>query len=290
LAIDPGPMVRRRQLGSALRRYRNAANLSVKEAAERLMCSPSKISRIETAHRNATPRDVRDLCNIYGITDEIVRKELMDLARESRERGWWQDADLDPALETLIGMEGAATTIREYECLTLPGLLQTRDYAEAIFNAWHPDDSSTRQPAVDIRLKRQQILAGPTRPHFHVVIDEAVVRRVVGGPDAMNQQVNHLIRLLESSVIQLQIIPFSAGAHIGMNNGFTILEFADAAFPVAGSSASAVVYVEGIVGDDYNDRTNDVRQYIAAFSRLSATALPAPRTLDLLRTLVRETS
>jgi transcriptional regulator with XRE-family HTH domain len=284
---DPGPMVRRRQLGSALRRYRNAAGLSVKEVAERLLCSPSKISRIETAQRNATLRDVRDLCDMYGISDEIIRKELMDLARDSRERGWWQEANLDAALETLIGMEGAASAIREYENLALPGLLQTRDYALAMLRAWRPSgDSAARLPAIDVRMRRQEILARESRPTFHVVLDEAAVRRVVGGTEVMGAQITHLIELMESSVVQLQLIPFTAGAHVGMNNGFTILEFTDAAIPVS-DSTSSVVYVEGAFEDTYNDRISEVRRYTAAFTSLSAQALPEIDTLDLLRTLVR---
>jgi transcriptional regulator with XRE-family HTH domain len=283
---DPGPMVRRRQLGSTLRRYRNDAGMSVKEVAELLLCSPSKISRIENAQRNATLRDVRDLCNIYGIINEARQKELMLLARESRERGWWQDSNLDPALETLIGLEGAAKKVKEYESLLVPGLLQTRDYAQAILSAFHPGDPIIRQPAAaDVRIRRQQILAGESRPDFNVVLDEAALHRAVGGKDVMRLQIEHLINMAESAVVQLQVIPFSTGAYIGMINGFTILSFAEVTQPIEESIVPTVVYVEGATGDTYHDRPGEVEQFVDAFARLHEQAMSPSDTLKLLRGL-----
>jgi transcriptional regulator with XRE-family HTH domain len=284
---DPGPLVRRRQLGSTLRKYRIDAGLSVKEVAERLLCSPSKISRIENAQRNATLRDVRDLCNMYGILDELEQKNLMGLARESRERGWWQNSNLDPALETLIGMEGAAKVISEYEPLLVPGLLQTRDYAEAILDAIHPGDPIIRQPAaVDVRVKRQQILASASRPAFNVVLDEAALHRTVGGPAVMRMQIGHLMEMAESSIVRLQVVPFSKGAYIGMNSGFTILEFAEPAVPPEESVVPAVVYVEGLTEDTYHDRSSEVGQFVDAFGWLRVQALSPTDTLKILRAMI----
>nr|BFE76846.1 hypothetical protein GCM10020092_101470 [Actinoplanes digitatis] len=147
---------------------------------------------------------------MYGITDEVLQKELMGLARESRKRGWWQDANLDPSLVTLIGMEGAAKVISEYETLTIPGLLQTRDYAEAIRNVFDLDGTAARHPAVvDVRMRRQQILATTPRPTYNVVLDEAALHRAVGGPGVMRMQIEHLVEMAGMSVVEIQVIPFS---------------------------------------------------------------------------------
>lgn len=283
---DPGPMVRRRQLGNLLRRYRNDAGLSVKDVAGALLCAPSKISRIETAQRNATQRDVRDLCNLYGLSDPGIKDELMTLARDSRERGWWKEAGLDPALETLIGMEGAATVISEYQTLSLPGLLQIREYADAILEAWRPGDPFMRHPAVDVRMRRQKVLQGIDPPKLDVILDEAALHRFVGGREVMQMQLKHLAEVAESHTVRIQVIPFSAGAHIGMNNGFTVLDFRPPMPPFAESPMPAVVYVEGIAGDAYYDRPQDVQQYVSAFVRLKEKALSPTGTLQLLRSLI----
>lgn len=286
---DPGPMVRRRQLGSALRRYRGQAGMTVNNVAERLLCSPTKISRIETAQRNASLRDVRDLCDIYGISDEKVREQLMDLARGSRERGWWwQDSNLDPALETLIGMEGSAYALSEFEPLALPGLVQTRDYADAILNTWLPDDPAGRELAVDVRMKRQKLLGADSRPVIHVVLDEAALRRVIGDPTVMRKQLEHLIDLVSGSTISLQVIPFLAGAHLGMSNGFTILEFSQSKILAADPAIPAVVYAETLTGGVYFDQSAIVQAYVEAFTRLRAQALTVDESFVLLRAVTRE--
>jgi transcriptional regulator with XRE-family HTH domain len=280
-------MVRRVQLGAALRRYRGAAGLSIKEVADRLLGSSSKITRIEKGQRNPTLRDVRDLCEIYGIP-EGAAQQLMELARESRERAWWQEADLDPALQTLIGMEGSAKAISEFEALALPGLLQTQEYANAVLDVWIPEDSDRQQKALDVRMRRQEIFREEAPPEMRVVVDEAALRRVVGGRSVMRRQLDHLSTLVADSAVQIQVISFAAGPHLGMNNGFTVLEFGRAASPVGEPAIPAVVYVETLDDMTYLDQPAQVQRYLDAFKRLSAQALPVDESAVLLRSVARE--
>lgn len=141
---DPGPMVRRRQLSMLLHRYRLAAGLSAKEVAERLYEAPSKVTRIEKGQRLATVRDIVDLCRIYGLTDE-TREHLTGLAKGSRQREWWHGLHLSPATQTLIGMEGSAESILEYELALFPGLLQTSNYADSVLRTWYPDPDKRKE-------------------------------------------------------------------------------------------------------------------------------------------------
>jgi len=285
---DPGPVVRRRQLGAALRGYRLEAGKTVKDVAEHLLCSQAKISRIETAQRNASLRDVRDLCDLYGISDAQVREELMGLARGIRERAWWNEEDLDPALETLIGMEGSATNIKEFEPLALPGLLQTRDYAEAILAVYLPDDQLGQKTAVDIRMRRQQILEDRSPVTISVVLDEAALRRPVGGVAVMRRQLEHLLHLIEMQVVEIRAIPFSAGAHVGISGGFTILEFARPTSPAAEPIVPAVVYFESFYSGTYLDQPAAVQEHLAAFSKLQNQALNNRETLELVKSMLHE--
>jgi transcriptional regulator with XRE-family HTH domain len=284
---DPGPLVRRRQLGAALRSYREAAGLSAKDVAERLLSAPSKISRIETAQRNASLRDVRDLCEIYDIRDEAVRRQLMDLARGSRERGWWQGVELPPALESLIGMEGSAVTISEFELALVPGLLQTRDYAMALLEIYLPD-SDAREAFVDIRMRRQEIFKSDSPPALNVVLDEAVLHRKIGGSAVMHKQLSHLAYLISERHVELRVIPFSAGAHWAMLGGFTILEFAPPGGLGQGSSASSVVYSESYGPGAFIDQNALVQQYLSAFAKNRALAQPPVASLDMLRSVIRD--
>jgi transcriptional regulator with XRE-family HTH domain len=280
-------MVRRRQLGTALRQYRHAAAMSVTEAATRLLVAPSKISRIENAQRNASVRDVRDLCDIYGITDESVRTQLMDLARGSRERAWWQDANLAPAVQTLIGIEGAARQIREFEALVVPGLLQTRDYAEAVTPSYLFDDQAVRRGTIDARMRRQEVFDQDNPPDVDVILDESVLRRAVGGPDVMREQIRRLIDLAGTPCVTLRVIPFSAGAHVSMTGGFTILEFAPPDVPAVTQSLQAVVYVETLNGSTYYDQPDILALHSEAFATLSQQALGEQDSVQIMEAVRR---
>ncbi|MBL7256356.1 helix-turn-helix domain-containing protein [Paractinoplanes lichenicola] len=283
---DPGPMARRRQLGAALRQHRLDAHLSVREAAHALLCSPSKISRIETSQRKASLRDVRDLLNLYGITNEEYREQLMTLARESRESAWWRKYRLNPTLEKFVGLESSATKISDYQFGIVPGSLQSRDYAKAIIEPWVINDPEALAEAVEVRMTRQEFLdaSGTT---LHAVIDEAVLHRTVGGTDVMRGQIGKMIELAESGFVALQAIPFDAGAHLGMNSGFTVLQFegphmSDSPYPVAD-----VVYLEDLGDGQWLDQPAEVKRYLGAFDRLRSTALPTIETIDFMKSFYR---
>jgi transcriptional regulator with XRE-family HTH domain len=276
---DPGPMARRRQLGSILKQYRLDADMSIREVADQLLCSPSKISRIETAQRNVLLRDVRDLCNVYGLTDNAIREKLMRLARESRESAWWQEYDISPTLLRYVGLEGSASQISDYQLGTIPGLLQTQDYARAVLEAWVTDPAALKQ-GVDVRMARQQFLSDNL--DLRAVIDESAVRRMVGGANVMRGQLDRLIELTGNSRVDLRVIPFTVGAHQGMVSGFTVLRFAMSMPSDEVSTMSDVVFLEGIADGIYLEQPNDVEQYMRAFERLQSIALKPASTAKLL--------
>ncbi|XVU27172.1 helix-turn-helix domain-containing protein [Actinoplanes sp. CA-054009] len=280
ISVGPGPMVRRQQLGATLRKYRLEAELSVREVADHLMCHPAKISRMENAKRNISPRDVRDLCGLYRISDPAVRDQLMRLARESRESAWWQQFDLSPAQEKFFGIEGAADRISDFQIGAVSGLLQTRDYATAIVDASIPENPVKVKNIVDMRMMRQEFVG--LNADYRSILDESALRRAVGGPAVMRDQINHLVTLMRSSGINLRIIPFSHGAHQGMVSGFTLLQFDDSATEPLAPAMSDVVYLEGLMDGVYLDRVEDVADYVAAFERLESIALSTAETIDFL--------
>lgn len=282
---DPGPMVRRRQLALALRTFRGRAGLSVADAATAILSASSKISRIESAQRGATLRDVRDLAAAYRIPDDI-RDQLMHLARESRQRAWWSEWGLDPALENLIGMEGAAKRIREFEPLLIPGLLQTPAYASAVSEAYRGTDERAKKVVYESRMRRQHILDGESPPGLRVVLDEAALRRAVGGPAVMREQILHLIALVEEQKATIEVIRFSAGIHVGTLNGFIILEFDQPIPGVPELEMPGIVYVETLGGGTYIDQPAEVKKHLSWFADLSKLALSPSASRDFLRTLV----
>jgi transcriptional regulator with XRE-family HTH domain len=280
---NPGPMARRRQLGEALRRHRFDAGMTVVEVAKHLLCHPSKISRLENSQRNASLRDVRDLASIYGLTDE-TRALLMRLAQESRESAWWHNHDLPPALERIVGLESSAARISEYQIAAVPGLLQTRDYADAMLRMRGPDGRWVTNEALDVRMARQEYLAESTRLRF--IVDEAVVRRVVGSTEIMRNQVDHLIRVASTSRVEIQAIPFMRGAQRGMVGSFTVLEFDGPAFDAPELSVPDTVYIEGIGLSEIAslEKPDDVEGYVNAFNALRAMALTPEDTIPFLKT------
>jgi transcriptional regulator with XRE-family HTH domain len=284
----PGPLVRRRQLGAALRQHRIDAGLSLSDAARQLLCSPSKISRIESAQRNISARDVRDLIGIYRLTDPAVRKNLMRLVEESREAAWWGAFDLfpsSPAYERLIGLEAAATTIHNYEIGAIPGILQTPEYSAAVVGAW-TDDRAVIQNAVEVRAARQRFMSADTQLNF--VVDESAFRRPVGGAETMRAQILKLIGLGTGTRISFQVIPFSAGAHQGMVTGFIVLQFSNSISDESAAGMSDVVYLEGVVEPAFLDQPDEVDGYLKAFRTLQSKALSPQETLSFLQGVLRD--
>jgi len=267
------PTLRRRELGLKLRALRNDLGLTVEQVAERLLCSPSKVSRMETGQRGATLRDVRDLCGIYGVTDESQIADLMELAREGKQQGWWQSYGLDYA--TYIGLEEAAVSLRYFQSSLVPGILQTPDYARVVHGAGIQHYAPGRiDDHVDVRMRRQRLLTRNPPLKVSAVLDEAVVRRVIGGSAVMAAQLHHLAEVAKLPSVTIQVIPFGGGAHPALDNMFDIMEF--------GESAPGVVYVEGLMGLIYIERPQDVSRYLQVFENLRAAALTPKESIELI--------
>jgi transcriptional regulator with XRE-family HTH domain len=280
VANSTSPTVRRRELSALLRELRRKSGLTVDEVAERLLCSAAKISRIETGHRSVSLRDVRDLCDVYGVSDQEQRDRLMNLARESKERAWWQDYDLP--YSTYIGLEAAASSISDYGSGTFPGLLQTEAYARALIEAGLPKVSAeAMNQRVEARLIKQDLLKRDNPPRFWTILDEAVLHREIGGPAVMKAQLEHVVDATRLPNITVQIIPYTAGAHPALGSVFVILEFSE-------PTISSVVYVEGLVGNLYLERPADLDRYKHVFENLQATALSPPDSIRLIERIARE--
>lgn len=271
------PTVRRWELGQSLRRMREHAGLKIEEVAEQLGCSPSKISRLETASRGALPRDVRDLCRLYG-ADHDSEARLLELTRESRQPAWWQAYDeVASRGATYLGLEEAASSITSYQTIRIPGLLQVPEYSRAYMRGVIPtlSDDAVEQ-FVDSRRERQRLLDRDPRLDYWVILDEAVLHREVGGRAVMQAQLEHLLQLARRQRITLQIVPFSAGAHAGMEGSFTLLRF-------PADSMADLIYVESRSGQFFLSRESELLVYRDVLDHLRATADSLSRSLDLVQ-------
>ena len=267
------PTVRRRRLAAELRRLREAADMTIDDVAEQLECSASKVSRIETGQVGVTPRDARDMLAQYQVTGEPL-EALVQLARDARKKGWWH-AYSEVFTGAFVGLEAEAATLRSYQALLIPGLLQTEDYMRPVFRAGRPDAPEAEiERRVAARLERQKLLEDRDPPQFWTVIDEAVIRRPVGGREVMAGQLRHLVKLASSLPnLTLQVLPFSAGAHAGMEGPFLILGFPEKADP-------DVVYVENTTAMGYLEEPEDIDRYTLMFDHLRAAALSPDDTLN----------
>jgi transcriptional regulator with XRE-family HTH domain len=267
------PTVRRRELGALLRKLRTEKGLTVEQAAEELMFSMSKLSRMETGHGVATPRDIRDVCSLYEVTDEAERERMLKLAAEGKQAGWWQSYDLP--YSTYVGLEAEATAISDFQSSVVPGLLQTADYARAGHEGAMPRLSSEEiERRIEAKLTRQALLGQDEPPAFSAVLDEAVLHRMVGGPAVMSAQLGRLIEAANRPKVTIQVIPFTLGAHPGVESNFNILEMP--------SPTPGVVFVEGLVGSIYLERSEELTRYRQIFERLQAIALSPKDTIALI--------
>lgn len=260
------PTARQRELGTLLRGLRNERGMTVEEVAAKLLCSTTKISRLETAARRPSLRDVRDLCALYEV-GESTSDELMSLAREAREPSWWthyEDLNLDP----LIGLEQEATAITCYSMYYMPGLLQTEEYATGIIKTVAPKmDSQIVQQRTEARMRRQQMLDEDSRPRYNVLLDELVIRRGVGGASLMAAQLDKVLETIRSGKATVQIIPFSAGAYAAADGYFVLLEFDE------DSNLWPIVYIEGLADNQYLQRRSDIARYRETIDYLRDRAL-----------------
>jgi transcriptional regulator with XRE-family HTH domain len=272
------PTLRRRELGALLRTLRTEQGLTVEQVAEHLLCSPSKVSRMETGHRGATLRDVRDLCDLYGVSDPAERDRMMQLARESRLQGWWQSYDLQ--YSTYVGLEAEAISIHCFQSAVIPGLLQTRDYARAGHDVAIPRFPDAQiDHAIEAKLTRQRILTKENPPDFAAVIDESALRRVTGSSLIMAEQLDKLLQSTERPNVTLQVLPFDAGTHPALESNFNIVE-------LPGPTAD-VVFVEGLSGSTYLERDVDLDLYRKVMARLQSLALSSADTIELVKEVLR---
>ena len=271
--------VLRMLLGAQLRRFREAADVTPELAGYEIRASPSKISRLEKGRVGLKARDVADLLTLYGVADEQVRAEFLELAGRSGEPDWWTKyRDVLPGwFETYLGLESAAATIRGFEAQFVHGLFQTADYARAVTllprTAAMPAQEAERRVA--LRLKRQDLLRRPDPPRVWVVMDEAVLRRPVGSLAVMRAQFRHLAELAALDHVTIQVIPFAAGAHAGECGSFTVLRFAERDLP-------DVVYLEQLTGAAYLDQRPDVEHYLEVADEISGQALTPDQTIRFI--------
>ena len=262
------PTVRQRELGIRLRELRNTRGLTVEEVAGRLLCSASKISRAETGARRPTLRDVRDLCGIYGV-DEATAAELMELARQAREPGWWTHFD-DVKITPFIGMEQEATSITCFGMYFVPALMQTEDYARELVKGIAPKiNPDLVAQRVKARMMRQRLLEQPRPVRYRALLDEAVLRRQVGGVAVMKAQLQKILRLIKEERATVQVIPFDVGSYAAIDSNFDYLEFSGSALP-------SLVFVESFVSYLYQQRPAEIERYAEALDGLRDTAL-SPR-------------
>jgi transcriptional regulator with XRE-family HTH domain len=274
MARGQSPTVRRRRLASELRRLREAARLTIEEVGEKLECSASKISRIETGHVGVTPRDVRDLLELYNVAPEQL-EGLVQLARDARKKGWWHSYN-EVFTGAFVGLEADASSLRAFQGLLVPGLLQTEDYIRAVMRSIRPDWAEAEvERRVGARMERQRLLTEPDPPNYWAIIDEAVLRRMVGGPDVMSAQLRRLCEISALPNVTLQVVPFEAGAHSSMEGPFLILGFPEQADP-------DVVYVDITNGGVYLEEQSDVQRYTLMFDHLRASALSPDDSMQMV--------
>ncbi|MGC5311581.1 helix-turn-helix domain-containing protein [Micromonospora zamorensis] len=277
-----GPTVLRMLLGAQLRRLRESSGVTREGAGWEIRSSESKISRMELGRVGFKERDVSDLLTLYGVTEEHERDALLKLARDANSPGWWHRyGDVLPTwFQSYLGLEAAAALIRTYEVQFVPGLLQTGDYARAVVLLGHgaagPDEIERR---VALRMQRQQLLHRENPPQLWAVVDEAALRRPIGGPAVMRGQLTALIEATKSPNIRLQVIPFAAGGHAAAGGAFTILRFGDQELP-------DIVYIEQLTSAIYLDKRDDLDYYAVAMERLCVEAEPPERTPDILGRLL----
>jgi transcriptional regulator with XRE-family HTH domain len=279
-----GPTVRRMLVGARLRRLRTDLGLSRDEAAQAIRASEWKIHRLENGQVGFKDRDIVDLLGLYQVTDPTEVAEFLTLAREANTPGWWQHyGDVLPSwFRTYVDLEQAATLIRTYEGQFVPGLLQTDDYMRAVVRGAHLEESAEEVGRrVRLRMARQILLTRQDPPRLWAVVDEAALRRPVGGREVMRGQLERLIDAAKLPNVTLQILPFAVGAHAAMGSAFSILRFADRELP-------DVVYLEHLTNAVYLDRRNEVERYLDAMELLCVDSEPPARTVELLERILHE--
>ncbi|MEU4576469.1 helix-turn-helix domain-containing protein [Nonomuraea sp. ATR24] len=269
-------------LGTQLRRLRTERGISREDAGYSIRASHAKISRLELGQVSFKERDVADLLTLYGVTDPDERAPLIALAKQANAPGWWHKyGDLLPSwFEVYIGLEGAASAIRTFENQFVPGLLQSPAYARAVIELGNeraaPDELDRR---VQLRVARQRRLTGDDRLNLWAVIDEAVLRRAPGGPEAMREQIEHLLAMTAERNVTVQVMPFDRGGHAAAGGSFSILRFPERELP-------DVVYMEQLTSALYLDKAAESEHYVKVMDRLSVQAQEPKESRRFLESLL----
>ncbi|MFC4530046.1 helix-turn-helix domain-containing protein [Sphaerisporangium dianthi] len=277
-----GPTALRIVLGANLRRLRISRGITREAAGDAIRASHAKISRLELGRVGFKTRDITDLLTLYGVTDAAERAAFLKLAQQANAPGWWQKyGDLLPTwFELYVGLEEAASVIRTYEIQFVPGLAQTEDYARSVIMLGHfeasPEEIDRR---VALRMARQRQVISPDGPRLWALVDEAALRRPLGGRNIMRAQVDRLLELTESPTITVQVVPFGQGGHAAAGGPFTILRFNERDLP-------DVVYMEQLTSALYLDKREETDPYMKVMDRLcveAASVAESRRFLEALR-------
>jgi transcriptional regulator with XRE-family HTH domain len=279
-------MLRRWELGNALRANRTRLNLTGEDVAKAVhdafagSFSPAKLSRIESGQQAPSTRDVSDLAHVYGLGKD-EREQLIEMARKAKQPGWWQQyRAIEAKYSTYTDLESAAASMRNYESTFVPGLLQTADYAKAVIDGLNPEyGDAHRKQLLDVRLRRQERLRGEDPLQFHAVIQENALRRTIGTKQVMLDQIRHLQAMAELPNVTLQIIRYNAGLYVALQaSSFVLLDFAEAA------ALPTVAYVEGILWNNlFAEDDAQAQRFADAFAEMAdLVALPAADTPDFL--------
>ncbi|GHF39238.1 MULTISPECIES: helix-turn-helix domain-containing protein [Streptomyces] len=273
----PPPTIRQRRLGAELRRLREAAGMSGEDAAAALECGQAKISRIETGANGIRPFELRGLLKVYGVTDRELVESLVEMAKEGRRQGWWnQYAKTFPGIVDLAHLESTAVRIRTWQTVLVPGLLQVPGYMRALFRRGRRAYTEAQvEQCVEARTARQQIFEKADPPEYRAVLYEAVLRSCVGGETVMRRQLEHIAGLAESGRVSVRVVPFGSGAHGGLDGSFVLY---GAACP-----GMDVVLMDGLAGTTHLDQDEEVQRYRGVFDGLTTLALDPARSLEMIR-------
>jgi transcriptional regulator with XRE-family HTH domain len=270
MAEGGSPLVQRRRLRAELKKARHVSGLTQDQVAGAMDWSLSKIIRIEAGASGISANDLKALLGLYGVTESDQVDALLALARAARERSWWSAyRDVAPSsLLQLIEYESVASVVRQFETMFIPGILQTEDYARAVIQNYYDEreGSNKLRALVELRVRREDLFDSDNPPSFQFMLDEAAVRRLVGGASVMRRQLQRLVELADKPNISIEVIPFSAGLHPGMKGPFEIIEFAD-------PSDRDIVYTESPRGDSFSDDPEETLRYREVFERLGKVSL-----------------
>jgi transcriptional regulator with XRE-family HTH domain len=280
--VSVGPTVRRRRLGSELRRLRESQCIKLEEVADRLGLAPSTLSRIETGKAPTRTSYLTGMLELYGVRDQSQRQVLIDMAREGHRKGWWEvwDGVLPTGFGIYVGLEAEAASLRVYEAQVVHGLLQTEDYARAVMSTVRRRQTPEEiDRLVSLRMQRQAVVTRSDPMELWMILDEAVLRRMVGSSHVTRDQLEHLYEASQWPNVTLQVLAFGSGLHVGLGGSFAIIEFPERSDP-------DVVYTEGVTGQAHiEERVREVRARAEAFDVLRAAALPPASSARLIRSI-----